>query len=82
MTKFKGFKTGFNRTGSNDAVPNQFGPPATKFTGRGALPSGPLKNYPGSAADISGGNRHLAKSKTGEGGGSGTRYCGRGAFSK
>lgn len=72
MTAFKGMKTGFNKTGSNKCVPNEMGPPATKFGGRPAVPAGPLKRYPGAAADISGGNRRLAKSNHGDGGGSGT----------
>jgi len=76
-TKFKGMKTGFNKTGSNDCVPNMMGPPITKFTGRGGVPEGPLKHYPGSVADIDGGNRRLAKSNHGEGDGSSTRYTGR-----
>lgn len=77
MTTFKGLKTGFNKTGSNDCCPNMTGPPATKFSGRGGVPEGPLKRYPGSVANISDGNRRLAKSNHGEGAGSGTRYSGR-----
>lgn len=76
MTTFKGMKTGFNKTGSNECCPNFMGPPATKFTGRGGVPEGPLKHYPGVVADIGGGNRRLAKSNHGEGGGSGTRFSG------
>ena len=76
-TKFRGMKTGFNKSGSNDVVPNEMGPPSTKFGGRGGVPEGPLKHYPGSVADIDGGNRRLAKSNHGEGGGSSTRYSGR-----
>lgn len=76
-TKFKGQKTGFNPRGSNDCNPNPSGPPATKFTGRGALPEGPLKHYPGGVANISNGNRRLAKSEHGDGGGSSTQFCGR-----
>lgn len=77
MTSFKGMKTGFNKTGSNSCDPNPSGPPATKFTGRGALPAGQLKRYPGGVANISDGNRRLAKSNHGDGGGSGTRFTGR-----
>ena len=73
-TRFVGKKTGFNPTGSNEAIPNPNGPPKTKFMGRGALPEGALKYYPGSAADIGNGNRRLAKSNHGDGGGSGTRF--------
>lgn len=76
MTKFKGFKTGFNKSGSNNCDPNPSGPPATRFSGRG-LPEGSLKHYPGGVANISDGNRRLAKSNHGDGGGSGTRYSGR-----
>jgi hypothetical protein len=74
VTRFKGLKTGFNKTGSNDCCPNMNGPPATKFGGRPAVPAGPLKRYPGATADISGGNRRLAKSNHGDGGGSGTSF--------
>lgn len=82
MSKFKGHKTGFNRTGSNKCVPNEMGPPDTKFGGRGAVPDGQLKRYPGATADISGGNRRLAKAKHSEGEGSGVSFGGRGAFKK
>jgi hypothetical protein len=75
-TKFKGHKTGFNPKGSNDTTPNDMGPPATKFMGRGGLPEGPLKRYPGAVADISNGNRRLSKSGHGDGGGSGTSFGG------
>lgn len=74
MTRFKGLKTGFNKTGSNDCVPNPSGPPATKFMGRGGLPEGQLKHYPGAVADTSTGNRRLSKSNHGDGGGSGTNF--------
>lgn len=75
-TKFRGMKTGFNKTGSNDCTPNEMGPPSTKFTGRGGLPEGSLKHYPGAVADVGMGNRRLAKSNHGDGGGSSTRYSG------
>lgn len=81
-TKFCGHKTGFNPKGSNKAVPNEMGPPATKFGGRPAVPAGPLKRYPGATADISGGNRRLAKAKHGEGGGSGVNFKTNTAFGK
>lgn len=74
MTSFKGHKTGFNKSGSNTCDPNPMGPPTTKFKGRPAVPAGPLKRFPGAAADISSGNRRLAKSNHGDGGGSGTRF--------
>ena len=82
MTTFKGMKTGFNKTGSNECCPNFMGPPDTKFTGRGGVPEGPLKRYPGAVAETSGGNRRLAKSNHGDGGGSGTRFSGNTAFDK
>lgn len=77
MTEFCGLKTGFNKTGRNNVDPNPSGPPATKFSGRGGLPEGPFKRYPGGVANISDGNRRLAKSKHGDGGGSNTRFSGR-----
>jgi hypothetical protein len=80
MTSFKGMKTGFNPSGSNDCCPNMSGPPATKFGGRPAVPAGPLKRYPGAVADISGGNRRLSKSAHGDGGGSGTSFSTTTAF--
>lgn len=81
-TSFKGHKTGFNRTGSNDCTPNALGPPATKFGGRPAVPAGALKRYPGGVADIGGGNRALSKSKHGAGEGDGVNFKTRTAFGK
>lgn len=81
-TKFCGKKTGFNPSGSNEATPNFMGPPDTTFKGRGALPDGQLKRYPGAAANISGGNRRLSKSNVGDGGGSGSSFSGRTAFNR
>jgi hypothetical protein len=75
-TRFCGHRTGFNPTGENDINPNPTGPPKTKFGGRPAVPAGPLKRYPGATADISAGNRRLAKSNHGEGEGSGTVFKG------
>lgn len=80
MTKFKGHRTGFNKSGSNTCAPNESGPPATKFGGRPAVPAGPLKRYPSGAAEISDGNRRLAKSRVGDGGGSGTTFKTNTAF--
>lgn len=77
MTKFVGKKTGFNPTGSNECVPNPSGPPATKFMGRGGLPEGQLKHYPGITDDVSNGNRRLARANHGEGDGMSTRFTGR-----
>lgn len=73
---FKGHKSGFNVTGSNEAIPNEMGPPMTKFMGRGGLPEGPLKRYPGAVADIDDGNRRLAKTQHGEGMDDGVRFTG------
>lgn len=75
-TKFKGHKTGFNKSGSNEVTPNFMGPPATKFGGRPAVPAGPLQRYPGGVADIDTGNRRLAKSKEGAGMDDGVSYRG------
>lgn len=74
MTTFKGHKTGFNKSGSNQTNPNPMGAPTTKFGGRPAVPAGPLKHYPGAVANISSGNRRMAKSAHGDGGGSGTSF--------
>jgi hypothetical protein len=81
-TTFKGHKTGFKSGKSNTCVPNESGPPKTKFTGRPAVPAGPLKHYPGGVANISDGNRRLAKSNHGDGGGCGTTFRTRTAFGK
>ena len=79
-TRFTGHKTGFKPGDRNTCVPNESGPPSTKFGGRPAVPAGPLKLYPGGAAQIDGGNRRLAKSKVGADGGSGTVFRSRTAF--
>lgn len=79
-TKFCGHKTGFNKTGNNDCVPNEMGPPATKFTGRPAMPAGPLKRYPGAVADVGMGNRRLSKAAHGDGAGSGVNFKTQTAF--
>lgn len=80
-TQFRGHKTGFNRGGNNDCVPDADGQ-TTNFRGRGALPNGKLQRTPGIADATAGGNRRLAKSKVGDGGGSGTKFKGVNAFSK
>lgn len=83
MTSFRGHKTGFNKTGSNSCNPNPSGPPATKFTGRGGVPEGGLKHYPGAVAETSSGNRRLSKSTYGDGGSMGsTSFNGRTAFNR
>jgi hypothetical protein len=82
MARFCGHKTGFNPGGENDMTPNLMGPPTTKFGGRPAVPAGPLKRFPGGAADISTGNRRLAKTNLSDGGGlnDGVTYHGNTAF--
>lgn len=82
MISFCGFKTGFNKSGKNSVDPNPMGPPSTKFMGRGGVPEGPLKHFPGATADVSMGNRRLSKSNHGEGGGSSTSYTGSSAFNR
>lgn len=81
-TKFKGLKTGFNPKGSNECDPNPMGPPKTKFMGRGGVPEGQLKHYPGEVADVSTSNRRAARSRHGDGNGSSTRFCGNTAFNR
>jgi hypothetical protein len=82
MTRFCGKHTGFNPSGENETTPNLMGPPTTKFGGRPAVPAGPLKRFPGGAADISTGNRRLAKADVSEGIGlnDGVTYHGNTAF--
>lgn len=83
MTTFKGFRTGFNTTGSNDAAPNALGAPKTKYCGRGALPDGDMsRGYPSAVADTSGSNRRVAKAAHGEGSASGTAFKTNTAFGK
>lgn len=82
MTNFCGHKTGFNKAGKNKTDPNPMGPPATKFKGRGGVPEGSLKHYPGAVAATSMSNRRVAKSAHGDGDGSGTRFCGNTAFNR
>lgn len=81
MTKFKGFRTGFNRTGSNDTAPNAMGAPKTKYCGRGSVPDGDMSGgYPAAVADTSGSNRRVAKAAHGEGNGPSTRFTTQTAF--
>lgn len=82
MTKYKGRQTGFNKTGSNNVTPDFSGPPSTDYCGRGSVPDGKLKHYPGAVANISDGNRRLAKSNHGAGGGSTTRVSTSTAFGR
>ena len=79
-TRFKGTPNGFNKSGSNDVTPNFMGSPSTKFKGRGGLPEGALKRYPGGAADIEGSNRRHAKVMHGDGMGSGVDFRTQTAF--
>lgn len=81
-TKFCGHKTGFNPGGENVDAPNPMGPPDTVFCGRGAVPDGKLKHYPGAVADIGGSNRRMAKNAHGEGGGNSTVFRSNNAFGK
>jgi len=82
MARFCGHKTGFNPSGENETTPNLMGAPTTKFGGRPATPAGPLERFPGGAADISTGNRRLAKTNVSEGSGlnDGVTYHGNTAF--
>lgn len=80
MTKIKG-RTAFNNSGTA-CIPNPSGAPKTKFKGRGGVPEGGLKHFPGGAASIDNGNRRLAKSEMGDGAGSGTSFSGRTAFNR
>jgi len=80
MTKFCGHKTGFNRTGRNDVTPT-FDGETTKFGGRGAFPGGKL-DVPGGLANISDGNRRLAKARVGHADGGNTSFNGTNAFSR
>ena len=80
-TKFTGHKTGFNRSGSNDVVPNTDGQTTTFVRGSTTgLPGGKLKVSGSIAADTAGANRRIAKVKNNNGGG--TPQRGTNAFSK
>lgn len=81
-TRFKGHKTAFNPGGNNDVTPNYMGEPVTNFKGRGAVPDGKLKRYPGAVAGADGSNRRYAKAQHGDGGGSGVNFCTTTAFGK
>lgn len=77
MTTFKNCVNAFGKSAGDDMSKH-----ATKWSGRGVLPQGKLKNYPGETGNISGGSRHLAKAKYGAGSGSGVFFKGFNAFSK
>lgn len=81
-TKFCGHKTGFNPSGENVDTPNAMGAPDTVFKGRGAVPDGKLKHYPGAVANIANGNRRASKASHGDGGGSSTVFRSNNAFGK
>jgi len=76
MTKYSGVN-GFGNSSGDSITEN-----STNYCGRSGLPKGKLKRYPSAVADISAGNRRLAKSNHGEGGGSGVNTRGVNAFSK
>ncbi len=76
MTVYRGVN-GFGNSAGDSITEN-----CTKYGGRGGFPEGKLKRYPSAVSDISGGNRRLAKSNHGDGGGSGTSVRGTNAFSK
>jgi hypothetical protein len=77
MTKFKNTVNAFGNSPGDDMQKH-----VTNFGGRGSFPQGKLKRYPGEVANISTGNRRLAKAKYGTGGDSGTSFCGKNAFSR
>jgi hypothetical protein len=77
MTTFKNTVNAFGNSSGDDMQKH-----VTSWGGRGAMPKGKLKNYPGEVANISTGNRRLAKAKYGTGGKSVTGFCGTNAFSK
>lgn len=78
--KFRGHKTAFNPSGSNDVTPKFMSAPVTDFKGRGAVPSGKLKRYPAAVADAEDSNRRYAKAAHGSGDGSGVNFCTPTAF--
>jgi|KBSMisStaDraftv2_1062788.scaffolds.fasta_scaffold2945607_1 hypothetical protein len=77
MTTFKNSVNAFGNSAGDDLSKN-----STEWCGRGVLPKGKLKRYPSAVANISSGNRRLAKAKHGDGGGSGTTVRGQNAFTK
>lgn len=76
MTTFKNTVNAFGNSAGDD-----MGKHVTNWKGAGtSFPKGKLKRYP--TVDPSSGNRRLAKAKHGAGGGSGTSFCGKNAFTK
>lgn len=81
MTRFCGHKTGFNRSGDNDVIPNADAC-MTDFGGRPHIGRpGKLKNTPSLSGATASGNRRLAKSSNASSAG-GTPVRGTNAFSK
>jgi hypothetical protein len=77
MTTFKNSVNAFGKSAGDSLSTN-----STSWGGRGVLPKGKLKRYPGAAGGADVGSRRLARSNYGDGGGSGTSFCGKNAFSK
>ncbi len=77
MTTFKNKVNAFGDSAGDSLAEN-----CTNWGGKVGMPKGKLKRYPSAVADISGGNRRMAKSAHGEGGGSGVSTKGVNAFSK
>jgi hypothetical protein len=75
MTTFKNGRTAMGDNPGDSMTTN-----ATSFGGRGAMPAGKLKRYPGAVGDVSGGNRRKGKVSHGDGGGSGTTFKTHTAF--
>lgn len=76
MTTFKNTVNAFGNSAGDNMDKH-----VTKWSGRGVLPAGRLKNYPGETGKISGGNRRLAKASYGTGDG-GVYFKGTNAFTK
>jgi hypothetical protein len=76
MTTYKGVN-GFGNSSGDSITENK-----TEWYGKVGFPKGKLNRYPSAVADISSGNRRLAKSNHGSGGGDGVTTRGVNAFSK
>lgn len=76
MTTFKNSVNAFGNSAGDDMSKH-----ITQWKGRGVVAKGKIQNYPGEVANISTGNRRLAKAKHGAGSG-GTAFCGKNAFTK
>jgi hypothetical protein len=76
MTTFKNQVNAFGNSAGDDMEKH-----ITRWSGsEPGMPLGKLKRYP--TLDVSSGNRRLARAKYGDGGGSGTSFCGKNAFTK